>query len=771
MKRLTLCAGLLAVGASLAACSSDNPTPTPTDASTGTDTPVVMDSMTTETGVDAGTDTAADRATDTAADRVDAGPLCGRLPYTAITRMGTSTTVRGDTTEAWMAQTSGRPTGTSPIRPPSSSTTCSPMSGQVVYSYTVGTMPASLRISTTNTGTSRIFDTVLWVTTRCANTLSAAACNDDDPEYASSPDRRVSSLVTTEVLPAGTQVFIILGGFYPAGDGTTTIDHGAYQLTINELPAVAAGAACDTAGLTNRCDTDLVCVADVVGGPTGRCRTQGSVAGSPCRTSVPNCDTGLTCSSSDGNGVCVTTAMADGPCDPRTACPDGYFCSNTTFGAASGTCRRIGSTLGSDCRPMGSTGGRCDAPLVCSVDVDPSDTSPSCVRAATLGGACDIFRSVCPAGSTCVTANGSTAVGTCTAFGTAARARCRASGTRCDMGLECITVGEGANAEDLCLRRSTTNMACGPALQCPDADTCYLTDLSDRQNGLCGATGQAGGSCNMSAPFCTGSLQCSSATGNGLCSNVSTMMGAACDRLRTRCGTGFSCVLNAGSQTAGTCQPDGSVAGADCRAGDMPCATGLTCSSSALSGGVCQRAATAGMACDPLNGSTRCPAMQYCLATAYNAGTCTGGAVAEMEPNDNPSNVMARPVTAATLVTGALGRFDVDCVAVTVPAMGRIVANISDGNGRCPVNIGGRIAMDIYSADGTTIRGISQQNGPFGVGSCSNVDGGREVQAYAGNLAAGTYYVCVRGVNDAANGVTTTAVASYVLSVNPLAAR
>lgn len=766
MKRLTL-AGLLAVSGSLAACGTDNPAPA--DAGTDTvapiDTPVAMDT----TPVDV---TPADvTPTDVATDRADAGGMtCGRLPYTTVMRAGNTTTVRGDNTQAWMDQTMGRPTGTSPVRPPTANRTCVPMSGQLVYAYTTGTAPASLRISTTNAGTPRNFDTVLYVTRTCANTLAAAVCNDDDPEYAARPDRRVSSLVTTEVFPAGTRVFILVGGFYPPGDGTTTIDHGAFELTINELPAVAAGAVCDVNGLANRCDANLDCVADTVGSDAGRCRTRGSVAGSLCRTSEPRCDTSLTCVGTGATGVCVATAMPDGACDQRTGCPDGYVCSTTTLGASTGTCRRAGTTLGSDCRPAGAMGGRCDAPFVCAADIDPARTE-DCVTAATMGGECDTLRSVCPTGSTCVTANGGTAIGTCVADGAGPRARCRASGTRCDMGLECITLGEGTAAVEQCLRRSATNMPCGPALQCPDADTCYLNDLTDRQNGICGATGQAGGACNTAEPFCTGTLTCSSPTGAGLCSTVSTMMGAACDRLRTRCGTGFSCVLAMGSQTMGTCQPDGSVVGADCRPGDMPCAAGLTCSGSALSGGVCQRAAAAGMACDPINGTTACPAMQYCLATAFNAGTCAASTAMETEPNNNPSDVMARAITAPTLIRGALGRLDVDCTAVTVPAMGRLVAVVSDGNGRCPVNIGGRIAMDVYSPNGTTVRGISQQNGPFGAGSCSHVDGARAIQAYAGGLAAGTYYVCIRGVNDAAAAtpVVTEAVPAYVLSVSAIA--
>ncbi len=740
------------------------------------DVPVTMDGPA-EVDVPPDTFVPADRptptdtsvTTDLPADIPDAGTPCATLTAVNIARTGAATSVTGDTTTAWMEQTAGLPRGVSPIRPPSGSSTCVPMSGQVVFRYVVGLAPAALRVSTTNAGTPRNMDTVLYVTTRCASTLTAAACNDDDPEYATRPDRRVSSLVTTEVLAPGTAVFIVVGGFYPPGDGSTTVDHGPFELTINELPAVTDGGACDANGLLNRCNTDLVCVSDTLGGDAGHCRARGSAPGALCRLSEPRCDAGLTCSSTASSGVCVATAAPDGACSPRAVCPDGYLCWTTTLGGSVGECRRNGSVLRSACRPAGAVGGRCDAPLVCASDLDFA-RAPECVRAAVAGMACDTLRSICPTGTTCVTPNGNTTIGTCVADGTGPRARCRASGTRCDMGLECITVGAGFPTEELCLRRSTTNMPCGPALQCPDANTCYLTDLTDRVNGTCGAPGMSGGACDFTMPYCSGALVCSSTTGNGLCGTVSTAMGAACDRLHTRCGPGLSCVLSAGSQSMGTCQPAGSVAGADCRTGDTPCATGLTCNGSALSGGVCQRAVTAGMVCDPINGFTACPAMQYCLASAFNAGTCSGATRAEAEPNDTPASVMARAITAPTLITGALGRLDVDCVAVAVPAMGRIVAMVSDGNGRCRVNLGGRLAMDVYSPDGTTVRGMATQNGPFGSGSCAHVDGARAIQSYAGGLAAGTYYVCIRGVNDAAVSppVVTDALASYVLSVSPL---
>jgi len=772
MKRFSL-VGLALLGGSLAACGSDPVAPPPADAAPDTTTQPDADPPDTTVQPDVTgdrADAAADR-TDATADRVDAGPTCGRLPFTTVMRAGLSTTVRGDTTAAWMAQTNGTPTAASQqIRGPSGSTTCTPMTGQLVYSYTTGSAAAALNLSTTNMGTPRNFDTVIYVTTRCANTLTAAACNDDDPRFASSPDRRVSSYVTTEVLPAGTQVFVIVGGFFPPGTGNVTIDRGMFELTITELPGVAMGGMCDPSGLLIRCDAPagggpLVCVAATIGAPMGTCRPRGSLAGAPCRDSEPRCDMALTCSA---GGVCQRAGTADMACDAFTVCPDGFACNNTTLGFVTGVCRRIGTQVGGACRPAGAMGGRCDAPLVCSSDVDTTDTTPTCVRAAVMGAECDVFRSVCPMGTTCVTASGAAAIGTCLPHGTGPRARCRASGTRCDMGLECITVGEGAAADELCLRRSTTNMACSPILQCPEGNTCYLSDLTNRQDGLCGAEGAAGGSCRMATTGqCDGMANtCSRTDGMGGTCGAVVAMGAACDRLRTRCATGFSCVLAMASQMMGTCQPDGSAAGANCRPGDMPCAMGLTCTGSALSGGTCARTVAAAAACDPINGTTICPMGQYCLASAFNAGTCTAMTTMEMESNNNPSDVAMRAAAAPTVYRGTLERFDVDCYAVTVPAMGRIVAMVSDGNGRCGVGINGRLAMDLYSPDGATVRGIAQINGPFGSGTCAHIDGNRTaLYPWASGLAAGTYTVCVRGVQDAAAGITTQRVENYALSI------
>lgn len=764
---LALCAG------AFVACS-DEPQAT-TDAGTDSGTPTDMGSPT-DTGPVADTGPTAD--TGPRDSGTDAGnvPRCGRNVLTNINtagmRSGTTTRYMGNTDAAYMEQVgTGRPNGRTPVLPPASNTTCTSMTGQVALQYTTGAMPASLRISTTNAGTARNFDTVLWVTTRCnaatgtaSVTLGSAACNDDDPDFAASADRRVSSLVTTEVLPANTTVIILVGGFYPPGTGT--VDHGAFELTVDENVPVAENGACRVDGTAQRCGTDLDCVGADPGAAMGTCRVRGSVAGSRCATSTPQCaaSANLTCETT--SNTCVATAAVGGRCDAWTQCPTGSNCLLNVLGAINGTCIAAGTAQGATCRSAGSSMPACDNGLVCSTTIDPTDTTPTCERVSAVDMPCNIGigGALCPAGSTCVTVAGG-AIGTCRANGTVARTACRGSAPRCDGNLQCLSQVEGAPA--LCVNVAMTGGACNDETYCPDNNTCYLTDLSNRVAGRCGAVGTAGGPCGTTTTRCTAPAVCSATdvTQDGICQNEATE-GMPCVRPISTCAAGLTCVLNAGSQSDGVCRRDGTVAGAECRASDPPCDTGLTCGGSFLSGGVCQAAATT--TCDPLNGTTRCPGEQVCILSAYNRGACAALTGMETEPNNTPAAVMASPVTAPTARRGSLPFGDVDCIAVTVPANGRIVAQVSDGNGRCSAPFQGGIALDLYNTDGTSIRGAVTRTGPFGGGSCATIDGGRgNVHAFAGNLAAGTYYVCARGLRDATT--TTGAIPSYVLSVAPLA--
>jgi hypothetical protein len=673
-------------------------------------------------------------------------------------RMGGTLRYMGNTDEAYMSQTMGRPpTGRTPISAPSGSRACVQMTGQQVLSYTVGSAPAALRISTTNAGTPRTFDTVLWVSARCQTTLTAAVCNDDDPEFEASADRRVSSLVTTEVLMPGTTVYILIGGFFPPGSGTT--DHGMYDLTITEQMPVGAGMPCTTNGLTTRCDTGLSCVPMSPFGTMGTCRAPGSSLGAPCRASAPECDMTLTCV----NSTCAQRVPAGMACDAFRQCEMGHTCLNPILGATEGVCTRDGTASGTNCRAAGAMGGRCDMGFTCSVELDPTDTTPTCERVAMPMGECVTGRVLCPMGHTCVTANGGAVLGRCLPNGSAARTDCRMADPRCDGALRCLPVGD--TGAEHCANPAAAGGACSPDADCPTGSTCLLTDLSDRFNGRCFVEGALGGRCRAGATMrCDGMITCSSLGETGLCSEVQMMAGGPCHRLNRRCADGFTCVLNMGSTLEGTCVADGTAAGAECRAGDMPCAAMLTCAGSFLTAGVCQSTAAAGGMCDPLNGRTRCPMGSVCQPTAYNAGTCSAMVAMETEPNNSVMQA-GMPTTTARNIRGSLPLGDVDCVNVTVAMNGGILASVSDGNGRCPNPFGASIILDVYSPDGQ-LRGIAQNSGP---GSCGTVDGNRRtLYPWASMLPAGNYTVCAR-IFRPAGSLVRTGTDSYVLAVVPLA--
>lgn len=242
MKKWLPLACVFVAGKALAACRAEV-------AARGSDVAVMSDADRREDGAQDGSTLDADpqdaqiadgNVSDRADARVDAGKTCVGLPYTIIERTPSGTaTVSGDTTLAWMTQTGGMPTMASQVvRPPTNSRVCPPMTGQVVYVYVLGARAAALQVSTTNMGTPRNFDTVVYIAADCASPLEEAVCNDDDPRYATAPDRRVSSFATTTVFPPYSRFHVIVGGFYPPGDGTTTIDHGPFELTLTELPGV-----------------------------------------------------------------------------------------------------------------------------------------------------------------------------------------------------------------------------------------------------------------------------------------------------------------------------------------------------------------------------------------------------------------------------------------------------------------------------------------------------------------------------------------------------
>lgn len=778
MRRLTGMGALL-MSAAIAGCGSSGGGGTP-DAGTGAD---VVNGTDVVNGADVvqAMDVPADTVrADVPADRGDTGPsnTCGRLPITDLNmagmRTGNVTSIMGDNTAAAMMQGT-----TMPLRASSSTTSADCMIGavgQTVYRYTTGAMPSVLRISTTNDETPRDLDTMLWFFTRCptgtGTAVSNAICNDDDPDYAGSSDRRVTSLITTPIIPPNTSIFIVAGGF-----GRTQMNvrnTGPYRLTVSELVPVAAGGACRTDGRDMRCGEGLDCVASRPFSDTGVCTARGTAAGSLCRDSAPACDAMLRCAATGepAAGFCVESVNTGGTCSLFRACATGQACVYPSRGSVEGTCQSLGSAAGVDCRPMGSPNGQCDMGLTCDA------LSNECRTPVAVGMPCHTLRSICTGGATCVATNPSSFAGTCRANGSAAGTECRAGMTdRCDMGLTCRTFGTGGTAVDRCVTEVADGMLArfDAWAVCAENSTCFFTDFSDRTRCRCAAEGTSGGSCRLDAPNCNMGLTCTSmmptAQATGSC-NTQAMEGGRCEFPTSGCADGFSCVLNDGSDTVGTCRREGSVAGASCAPGMMACGTGLSCNGSYLAGGsTCTRAVMAGAACDPLWGSTACPMGQVCIPTTYRAGTCGAPTRMEMEPN-NETMAAGTPLTASTTITGALPRGDQDCVAVTVAANGGILAMVSDGNGSCPARGAQGIVLDVYGTDGRTLLGEASLSGPD---SCATIDGNRAgVYDWATGLSAGTYYVCARGriyANATGGTSITDSIASYVMTVAPLGPR
>ncbi|MDB4930896.1 MAG: hypothetical protein JWM10_3380, partial [Myxococcaceae bacterium] len=680
------------------------------------------------------------------------GEQCAGLTVIDSARVGTRTgnvlRVTGNTAAAWAAQNPGGVLAARSPVAPMGGTVCPRSVGQVIYRYVSTAANVALRITTTNAGTAPGFDTVLYLATSCAATLTGNACNDDDVEVVASG--AVTSLVTADFQPAGTAYYIVVGGLAPPVPGT--LDRGAFELTIAEIPAIAPGAPCNQTIRTGRCGAGYACTGPL-DSVQATCVALGSAAGAVCRAATPQCDAGLTCETIVGSDQrCVTTVTAGASCDVYRRCPTNTVCRPLNVGSTRGVCVATGSYAGGPCRAPSSPSGQCDSGMTCGTAqasaVVPSPT-PVCRVPSVAGGACSILRTQCPDQYTCLSPD--SYVGACRAAGTAALAPCRASAPTCDASLSCVATTIGS----VCLGSAGAGAVCGYATACQSGSSCVIGDLSDRSHGICGVEGSPGGLCHATGTRCDGGALCSTATGTGVCYAV-VGAGQSCHSPSARCVAGTRCVLVAGSSVEGACRAPGTAPGASCNP-DGTCAAGLVCSSPAR--GLCQTPVTA--ACDPLGGTTRCPSGQVCVASASTAGRCATPTGAEVEPNDSPALVAARAVSAPSAFRGALAFGDVDCVAVRVPAGGAVVAFVSDGNGRCPVAPGGAIALDLFDPDGVNLRSNTLDTGPD---RCAHIDGARR-SAFpsAGALAAGTYTVCARPPSGTT--LETGAVPTYVLTV------
>jgi hypothetical protein len=292
------------------------------------------------TPADVASDTVPDAPIDVAADVVHTSPCAGAINLNALgTVTGSTTTYSGSNASA-------------PTMAAFYPMACTTATGaQVIHTYRT-TTTSHLRVSTVDFGTT--FDTVALAISDCGPRPMELGCNNDDPVSGT-----VQSQFLTGVVPAGTTVIIIVGG-YSAPTPVT----GRYVLRVSEVPDVSVGGNCDPMLVTDACTAGSSCVTTY---GVSTCMLDGSFGGF-CRATGTPCDPPYVCNftSSTGDIVvgarCVTLVALGGACDPTrltNVCDPTAHCITS---AGTTTCIADGS-LGGRCRVFGVA---CDPPYMCS---------------------------------------------------------------------------------------------------------------------------------------------------------------------------------------------------------------------------------------------------------------------------------------------------------------------------------------------------------------------------------------------------------------------
>lgn len=714
---------LWAVVPLLAACGTDPQNTPATDAGM----------MTTDTpGTDAGTPT--DQPAGDVPRDSGSGPTCNSVVFEDLAtlgmRMGTVTRYTGNNNMARMSSTAGLQV------PAAFRTQCDfATTYQRVFRYTMqGT--ATLRVSTSNPGTTAGFDTTLQVLARNICTYQAGlvyACNDDDPTLPTTAANRLTSRLNTGVIMAGQTVTIAVGGFHNAMGTGMTEPQGTFELTVEEVPPIADGMACARDLSMGSCGTTSSCVGTDLLGTTGTCRPNGSAAGTPCRSGSGGtpCDMGLACDTM--GGFCYRVAEDNQPCerfaDAWNRCGVSSTCVNLQPGGIRGTCRANGSAAGTACNAMSACTGE---GLSCLT----TDTGSICLYSAMADGPCNTYDSRCPTGQSCVANAPGTRAGTCRPSGTVAGSACvnrMCSG----MGLTCNTT----NDVNICVGNVMTGAACSFTSPCPMGNVCYLQRPENRDTGVCFAPGLEGGPCRLTGAACDSGLSCTQAMptmeNTGRCvRRVAT--GMPCSLFGTiACMEGAACIRETSTGLMGVCRAAGTAAGTACRETGARCDMGLTCTTM-MGAGVCYRESTT--ACDPRYLTTRCPMGQSCRATNLDTGTCAMVAAREMEPNDSIAQGNALMGTSGS-IQGGLTRFDLDCFAVEVPANGRLFARANTAAGGCPTQ---GWSLDLFSPQGRLL-GTNSTSGALNCPMIDGTDTGMPpLFSWARDLPAGRYNLCIR---------------------------
>lgn len=605
---------------------------------------------------------------------------------------------------------------------------------QRVFRY-VMRRAGSLRISTANAGTSTTFDTTLVAVAMrvCVPAPRELFCNDDDPTATAASRNRFASRLGTAVLPEGATVLIGVGGLAMTTPVAGRSSLGTFELSVEELPALADGARCDRRQLTGACGAGSDCVGAAPSSADGTCRRQGTAAGTACVSE--SCEGGLTCDTAAG--ICYRPQPAGMPCEAGAAawnrCAPDATC--VTQPGAVGVCRARGTVANAAC----GAGNRCTGTgLAC----DPATST--CRVSVARDGECNLTDALCPTGQICHFAHGAQSVGRCADAASLPGMTCSSANT-CVNGLTCNT---GVSPTRCLGAAAAAGEVCTAFVPCATGSVCFLTDPTDRTRGRCFADGVDGGRCRTTGAPCGTGLSCTNTTtpASGRCVRVATT-GETCELYPggVICATGTACARGEGSATAGTCVAEGTAAGAACRTTGTRCDGSLRCTT-ATGAGVCQSEGAAG-ACDPRTLALGCATGRVCRATGFNTGRCAE-TVAEVEPNDRVS--LAQSLAGSSSVAGTLGSGDVDCVAVTATANDRIVARAANAAGLCPSTT---LTLDLFDPDGRLLTTVTNN----GIGGCPIIDGTLPDSlafSVARGLRAGRYTVCARSGSSANVGET-----------------
>ena len=208
------------------------------------------------------------------------------------------------------------------------------------------------------------------------------------------------------------------------------------------------------------------------------------------------------------------------PCTAMDTCAADSACVIPT-GMTRGTCTADGA-IGARCRLMGMA---CDMGLACSVMTPSATMRGVCQRTLAVGDDCSAPGTVCPAMSSCRLSP--TAMNpnrnACVANGARGGA-CRADAPRCDTGLEC------GGAAMTCRAQAMAGAECdfaGVVTFCATNSSCAPNAM--RTATTCQANGTAAGTaCRADSPRCDMGLECSTATGAGVCQRL-VPPGMPCD--------------------------------------------------------------------------------------------------------------------------------------------------------------------------------------------------------------------------------------------------